>query len=205
MTSGSAERTALEELLGGRRGLLDTAVPPVVFVSVNTAVGFRPALLAALGAGAALLLVRLVRRERLRNALGGFFLVAIAVGFAAYTGEARDYFLPGILMNIGWLVLCVVSVAVGRPILGVVLARLEGHGADWHQDERVRRLFALATLIWAGAFATRILVQGSLYLADRPGWLAVARLVTGWPLFLATLPPTIALIRRARAVPATQG
>jgi hypothetical protein len=55
--------------------------------------------------------------------------------------------------------------------------------------------------LWAAAYGLRAVVQGALYLANRPGWLAVARLITGWPLFVATLPPTAALLRRAHAEP----
>jgi Protein of unknown function (DUF3159) len=192
------ERTALDELLGGRAGLIDTALPAILFVVVNTLSGLRAGIYAALSLAGLLLIVRIVRRERLRHAFGGFFAVAIAAGFAAYTGHARDYFLPGILLNVGYGLVFAVSALVGAPLLGLVLARLEGHGPDWRHDARVRRLFAMATWLWAGAFFIRATVQGSLYLADRPGWLAVARLITGWPLFLATLPPTAALIRRAR-------
>jgi hypothetical protein len=192
------ERTALEELLGGRRGIFDTALPAILFVFVNTIVGLRAGIYAALSLAGLLLVLRLLRREALRYAFGGFAAVAIAAGFAAYTGSARDYFLPGILINIGYGAVFAISALVGAPLLGVVLARLEGHGPEWRQDARVRRLFMLATWLWAGIFFLRAAVQGSLYLADRPGWLAAARLATGWPLFLASLPPTIALIRKAR-------
>jgi hypothetical protein len=199
-TVDEEERSALDEILGGNRGLVDASIPPITFVTVNTTVGFHPALYAALGAGAALFLFRLVRRERLRHAVFGFGAVAIAVAFAARTGEARDFFLPGILLNIGYAVAFTISALVKRPALGLGLAKLEGHADDWYTDDRVRRYFSLATWLWASLFATRAIVQTTFYLLDKPGWLAAVKLLLGWPVFLASLAPTQSLLRKARVV-----
>ncbi len=57
----------------------------------------------------------------------------------------------------------------------------------------------LATVIWGLVFLFRTVVQGLLYLADRPGWLAAVQLAQGWPLFAAALAATYALARRATA------
>lgn len=195
------ERTALDDVLGGNRGLLDTAAPPITFVLINAAVGLHPALYAALAVGAVLFVLRLVRHQRLRHAVFGFVGVAIAVAFAARSGQARDFFLPGILLNIGMGVAYALSALVKAPILGVVLAPLEGHGQDWRTNDHVRRCFSLATWLWASLFFARALIQGLFYLADKPGWLAVVKLLLGWPVFLASLSPTAALLRKARNEP----
>ena len=199
-TVDEEERGALDEILGGNRGLVDASVPPITFVTINTTVGFHPALYAALGAGAALFLFRLVRRERLRHAVFGFLGVTIAVLFALRTGEARNFFLPGILLNVGYALAFAISALVKRPALGLGLAQLEGHATDWYTDDRVRRYFSLATWLWASLFATRAVVQTTFYLLDKPGWLAAVKLALGWPVFLASLSPTQTLLRKARAV-----
>ncbi len=49
------------------------------------------------------------------------------------------------------------------------------------------RLYTLASWIWVGVFATRLAIQVPLYLSDAVGSLAVARIVTGLPLFAAGL------------------
>jgi hypothetical protein len=64
---------------------------------------------------------------------------------------------------------------------------------------RLRRVFTVATLGWVGVFATRAAVLGSLYLLDRSGWLAVARLVLGWPVTIGAVAVTLAYVKRARA------
>ncbi len=47
------------------------------------------------------------------------------------------------------------------------------------------RTYAAASWIWVGVFFGRLVVQGPLYLAGAVELLGVARVVMGWPLFLA--------------------
>ena len=54
-------------------------------------------------------------------------------------------------------------------------------------------------LFLALVFATRAAVQGTLYVLDRPGLLAAARLLMGWPLTIAAVALTVAGVKRARA------
>lgn len=207
-TTPSGERAAqpaLVEALGGKRGLIDSGLPAVVFVFVNSLVaafagrdaGLRAALVAAVLCGVSVVALRLARRETLQQALSGFFALAIAVWLAARSGEARDFFLPGIFINLAWATAFVVSVLIARPLVGHLYAAVDGL-TGWREDRRLRRVFAVATLGWAGVFVLRAVVQGSLYLADRPGWLAVARLLMGWPLTILAVAATIAWVKRGR-------
>lgn len=200
-----AAQPALVEAMGGKRGLFDSGVPAVVFVFVNsvvaafagTTLALRTGLAAAVVAGLTVVAVRLARRETLQQALSGFFALAVAVFLAARSGEARDFFLPGIFINLGWAAVFVVSVLLARPLVGHLYAAVDGL-VGWREDRSLRRVFAVATLGWAGIFLARAAVQGSLYLADRPGWLAAARLLMGWPLTILGVAATIAWVKRAR-------
>lgn len=211
LTGQAPARPALVDALGGRRGLLDSALPVLVFVftnSVATALtdndtGLRAALAAALVAGLGLVGLRLARRETLQQAFSGFFALAIAAWFAHRTGEARDFHLPHILWQIGYGSVFLVSVLLRRPLVGFVYQAVDGLDPSWRRDRRLRRVFAIATLGWFAVFAVRAAVLGSLYLADRSGWLAVARLLMGWPLTISAAVATIAWVKRGRAaVPA---
>ena len=205
----SVTQTALVESFGGKRGLVDSGLPAVVFVLVNSVVAafasrdaaLDSALVAAVAVGAAVVGLRLVRKQTLQQAISGFLGLAIAVWFARRSGEARGFFLPGIFINIGYGLLFLVSAVVGRPVVGYVYAALEGL-QGWRDDRRLRRIFAVASTGWALVFAARAVVQGTLYLMDRPGLLAAARLLMGWPLTIAAVALTIAYVRRARG-PAT--
>lgn len=204
-----ATRPALVEAFGGKRGLLDSGLPAVVFVFVNSVVsafgdrdtGLRAALVAAVVVGAGVVVLRLSRRETLQQALSGFFALAIAVWLANRSGEARDFFLPGIFINVAYGGAFLVSALVARPVVGYVYAAVDGLDKTWRADRRLRRVFAVATVGWSLVFGARAAVQGGLYLMDRPGLLAAARLLMGWPLTIAAVAGTIAWVKRGRREP----
>ena len=195
------------EALGGKRGLVDSGLPAVVFVFVNSIAqaltdrepALRAALVAAVLSGVAIVVLRLVRKEPLQQAVSGFLGLGLAVFFAARSGEARGFFLPGIWINVAYGAVFLVSAVVAHPIVGYVYAAVDGSGGSWRSDPRLRRVFALASFGWALVFASRAAVQGTLYVMDRPGLLAAARLIMGWPLTIAAVALTMAGVKRARA------
>ena len=199
-------RPALIDAMGGKRGLFDSGLPVIVFVFFNSLVtaftdkdtGLRAALVAALVSGVVVVAVRLSRRESLQQAMSGFFALALAVWLANRSGEARDFHLPHILWQIGYGTVFLLSALLGRPLIGYIYAAVDGLDSSWRDDRRLRRVFTVATLGWFALFATRASVLGSLYLMDRSGWLAAARLVMGWPLTIAGVAGTIAWVKRGR-------
>ncbi len=208
-----AARPALVEALGGKRGMVDSGLPAVVFVFVNSVVtafadrevGLRAALVAAIACGATVVAVRLARRQTLQQALSGFLALAVAVWLAARSGEARDFFLPGIFINLAYAAVFLVSALAARPLVGYVYAAVDGLDGSWRLDRRLRRVFGVATVGWALVFTSRAVVQGALYAADRPGWLAAARLLMGWPLTILAVAATIAWVKRGRRLLAPDG
>ena len=198
-------RPGIARYIGGRRGFVDGALPPVGFVAVNATAGafmarpdaLRAAIATAVGTGLALVALRLARREPLQQALRGLVGLGIAAVFAARTGEARDFFLPGIYVDAAWAAILAISIVGGRPLIGFVYAALFGRGAGWRRDARLRRAFALVTLGWAAVYATRALVQAGFYSANEAGLLAASKLILGWPLTLVAVALTLIYVRRA--------
>jgi len=182
-----AEGLILERAIGGWRGMIDTGLPTVVFITVFALNGrvLTPALIAAVVTGVLLVGWRLIQRQSLQQIFTGFVGLAIAAGFSAWTGNAEDFFLPGLLTNIGYGTVFLVSVLIGWPALGVVMGYLTGDGTSWRSDRRLRRTYAAATWVWVGVFVLRLSVQGPLYLAGAIEPLGLARVIMGWPLFLA--------------------
>jgi hypothetical protein len=197
--------TRLANLVGGWRGALDGALPPLVLVAVNGGAGtrlpsevaLRWAVAAAAAVGLALVAVRLARRETLKQAVRGLVGLTVAAGFAAASGEARDFFRPGIYVDAAWAAAFVASVVVGRPAVGAIHAWLFRSGPAWRQDARMRRVFAGLTLGWSLVYALRAGVGGALYGADEAALLAVAKIALGWPLTIAAALLTLAVLRRA--------
>lgn len=187
-----AERAMLERALGGRRGMIDSSVPTLVFLVAYAVTGNKltTAIWAAVIAGAVIAGVRLVRRESVQQVVTGFAGVAISAFFASRTGEAKNYYVPGILTNAAYGVALLVSVLVGWPLIGVVVGLLTREGTAWRSNPPLRRAYAAATWIWVGVFAFRSAVQVPLYMmsnSDNPqalNTLGVAKIVMGAPLYL---------------------
>ena len=172
----------------GPGAFLDAGLPLALFTVVYAAFGrdLALSLWVAVAAGVLLAVVRLFRRDPLQNVVAGLFGVGIAALLAARTGRAEDVFLPGLLINVGYGLAYLISIVVRWPLLGVFVGLVTGQGMSWRDDPALLRAYTKASALWVGMFALRLAVQVPLYLAgeDRLGWLAGARLVMSWPLFL---------------------
>lgn len=174
--------------VGGWRGLAETVLPGVVFLTVLLAGDdLGPALIASLGTAAAFTALRLAQRQSLVQAVSGFVGVAVCALFARATGEALDYYVPGFWINAVWFTGLGVSLLARWPLLGVFFGYIRGEGTAWRAHPARRRAYGTATAMLMAMFAARLLVQVPLYLAENITWLGVTRLVMGVPLYALTL------------------
>lgn len=116
----SFDRHLVLEQLGGWRGTIDASLPTVGFVVANAIGGLGAGVWAALGVALLVFLLRLVRRESVQQAFSGLLAVGVAVAIAAGSGQARDFFVFGILRNAVIGVALVGSVLIRRPLVGVL-------------------------------------------------------------------------------------
>ncbi len=195
----------IRDLFGGRRGVIESIAPVFAFVAVNAARDLRTAVWAAVAVAAVLLVVRLAQKQSPRYAIGGFLGIAVASWFAKKTGRAENFFLPGILLNYSYALALLGSVAIGHPVFGALWKLLTSHPDAWHDHPRVRRTFREVTLAWGTIFLVRAVAQTSLWLAHKPGWLFVVRIV-GTGVYLVAAALTFPYIeRRASGVSAEVG
>jgi len=192
----------LAEAVGGPLGLIESALPAVAYVVAYTASGKDTTVAGSVAVALVVVLtvVRLVRRESPRQAVAGLVGVVFAAFIAAKSGKAENYFLPGLLLNVGYGAAFLISIAVRWPLVGVIVGQLDGEHQGWRDDPRRYRVFARASWMWAGLFAFRLAVQLPLYLASAVVALGVARTEMGLPLFGLGIWLTWLLVRR---VPAT--
>src|SRR5512145_145030 len=97
---------------GRRRGLLESSIPVVVFVVANILVDLRPAIVASCAVAVGIAIVRLAQRRPVRHAVNGLFGIAIGAFIALRSGEARDFYLPGIWYGYGYAAALLGSAAI---------------------------------------------------------------------------------------------
>jgi hypothetical protein len=193
--------SALLGLLGGAAGMLDSSIPGAIFVAVYVSTRrLAPPLWIATAAAAAILVYRLVRRDSLRHAIGGFLGVAIAAGLALLTGRPENYFVPTLFINAAYATVSAVSLAVRWPLAGLVLGAVFGEGSAWRNDAARRRAYTAVTTLWLGMFALRIAVLLPLWLANMLVALGISRIVLGYPVYALVIWLTWLIVSRTRPV-----
>ena len=192
--------------LGGRRGLVDGAAPPLLFAATEVGAGalghdhraLPAAVTVSVASAVALGVLRRVQGATLAGVLRGLLGLAAAAGVALWTGRARDFFLPGMYVDGAYAAALGLSALVGRPLVAYAYAALFRTAREWRHDRALRRVLSAATLGWAATYAVRVIVQVVLYRLDEPELLAVAKLVLGWPLTAVAVVLTLRATRRAR-------
>ncbi len=176
----------LANAIGGWRGIIDSSLPSLMFIIAYLVTGQNlvTAIWTAIGAGAIIAIWRLLRRQSLQQILGGFGGVAISAFVAARTGEAANFFLPGLLINLAYALAFVISNLVRWPLIGVAVGAATGDATGWRKDPILTRAYRLVTWLWAGMFALRLAIQLPLYFAGLVGALGVAKIALGWPVML---------------------
>jgi hypothetical protein len=114
------DRHLVLDQLGGWRGMIDASLPTIAFILANAFGGLRVGIWTALGVAVLIFLLRLVRRESVQQAVSGLIGVGIAVAIAAASGQARDFFVIGILRNAAIGVVLLGSIPVRWPLIGVL-------------------------------------------------------------------------------------
>ena len=189
---------SLLDTVGGVLGILEATVPFLAFTIIWTASGRDDILTAgivAVAISAVLALARIVRRQTTQFALSGVIGVAIGAFVANRTGKAEDFFLPGILLNIGSALVYLTSIVIRKPLIGLLVAVFTTEGRRWYQEPERRRMYTRASWVWVGIFSFRFSIQLPLYLTESVGALAVARVVGGLPLFALGVWLTYMLIK----------
>jgi hypothetical protein len=190
--------------MGGPLGMAESTIPSVAFVIAITAgAELKTAAIIAVGLALLLGIARAVRRQTVQFALTGVIGVGISAYVANHTGKAKNFFLPTFIANVAYAAICLISVAIGRPVIGYIVEGITGHQGDWRSDPDKYRRFRLATLMWSGLFILRLVVQLPLYWTDSLVALGTAKIAMGIPLFAVGIWLTWMMLRVDVQPPAT--
>lgn len=215
-------RAQLSTALGGRRGMVEAAVPTVTFTLLFvTTKDLRLAIAVSVAAALVLLAVRLAQRGPVQyvvNALVGIGIGTLFVWLSGRGGgdesqRALAYFVPGLLYNIGYAAAMVLSILVRWPLVGFIVGSVSEDPTGWRRDPQVVKLCSRLTWLLLLPCLLRVVVQGPLYLAGRAAadadpWitaLGITKVAMGWPLQVATLTAMVWVLARDRTPVAVSG
>ncbi|RZT26302.1 uncharacterized protein DUF3159 [Kribbella sp. VKM Ac-2569] len=183
--------------LGGWGALLDIGLPWIAFLVAYAVTDHKLqlSLIIAVGIAAVLAVVRLVRRQPLRNVFGGFIGVLISAWVANRTGNAKDFYVPGLLTNLGYGLLYLITVLIRWPLFGFLYGVITQTGTAWRRDPVLLRGFSRATLVFVGLFAIRLIVQVPLYFTGSLNALGIAKIGLGLPFYALAIWLAYAVLR----------
>lgn len=190
----------LASALGGWAGVIDSGLPFVVFTLVYlvTDRDLETTLYASVGTAALLAVLRLLRKQSLVQVVSGLAGIAIAAFLAQRTGNAENFFLPGIITNAVYAGVCLISIAVHKPILGYVIQAMRGRDMSWVNNPEEHRLFSTITWLWALIFGLRVAIMFPLFLLGQTAALGTLKLLLGYPLFALGIFVTFKLLSSAK-------
>lgn len=207
-------RRQLGQALGGRRGMVEAAVPTILF-TLSWLIGrdLQAALVISVGAAVILLAIRVVQRSSVQFcvnalfgiALGWFFVQRSAASGGSVEDQALAYFLPGILYNGGYAIVLGFTCLIGWPLVGFMVGSVTGDPTAWHEDRQIVRLSSLLTWVLVVPCVLRVALQAPVYLAGKSAAmdpdaavavLGLMKIALGWPLQLAALATMVWLLGR---------
>ena len=199
------DRDKVLAAFGGKKGLIDSGIPSVIFLVVfNVTDRLNSALFASIVISAILTIIRLIRRDTIQHALSGFIGVLICAWFANRTGNASDLYIPKLLTNLGYGTVYLIANLAGWPVLGLMLGPILGENLKWRNHPERKRAYTLASWLWVVMFFTRIAVQYPIYRSGNVNLLGSVNLAMGYPLFIATAYGSWLILKNAPKLPTDQ-
>lgn len=214
-TVEAAVRHQLSTVLGGRRGMVEAALPTISFtVTYVSTKELRFALGVSIGLALVMLVVRLAQRSTVQFVLNALVGIGVGIFFVWLGGrnggtasqQALAYFLPGILYNAGYAVVMTLSILMRFPVVGAMVGAMADDPLAWRRDPQVLKLCTRLTWPLIVPCVVRVAVQAPIYLSGRAAEdadpyvaaLGLAKVTMGWPLQLAALGSMVWLLTRDR-------
>jgi hypothetical protein len=171
----------------GKVGLLDTILPPILFLLLNGLAGFTAAMIGALGLAVLIAILRLRRGQSLLYALAGMGSIGLAIALALLLGRSEGYFLPGIVNGGLTITLALVSLLIRKPMVAWTSYLARRWPPDWYWHAQVRPAYTEVTLAWIVFFVLRFSWQVTLFQGNNVSQIALVNALTGWPATIVLL------------------
>ena len=165
----------------------EAVLPVLVFYGAWRLAGLGAGIAAATVVSLALAAV-LIRRRRdvTLVAVGAAFVVVQAVvGLASHSTTV--YLAQPVLLNALWGVACFVSIAIRRPLIGVLAGAWYPFPAWFRASDAFRREFSVQSAVFGVFYVARAALRLWVLLASGVGGFVVVSIVTGSPFVLVLI------------------
>lgn len=189
-----AENFDVWQTVGGVRGLLESALPGLVFVILYGL--YQSLQIPLLGAGAVaavFALLRLITKGSLTYALSGFLGVGIGVLWAWFSGKGENFFSLGLITGSIYGAVIIIANLSGFPVAAMALSAVWNLPWKWWRNReliaqqqlgRLVKASLIVSWIWAGLFILRVGLQLPFWLSGNIAVLGVLKLILGIPPFI---------------------
>ena len=197
------DKAKILDALGGKKGLLDSGLPAVLFLIIfNISDDLQVALYGAIGTSIVLTIIRLAMRDTIQHVISGLIGVLFCAYLANRSGNASDFYIPKLLTNLAYGSAYLIANLAGWPIIGVILGPLLGENFLWRKNPQRKRAYMRAGWLWVAMFFGRIAVQYPIYKSGNVNLLGTVNLAMGYPLFIATAWGTWMILKKVPTVKA---
>jgi len=197
------DKAKILDALGGKKGLLDSGLPAVLFLIVfNIFDDLQIALYGAVGTSIVLTIIRLAMKDTIQHVISGLIGVLFCAYLANRSGNASDFYIPKLLTNLAYGSAYLIANLAGWPVIGVILGPLLGENFMWRKNPQRKRAYMRAGWLWVAMFFGRIAVQYPIYKSGNVNLLGTVNLAMGYPLFIATAWGTWKILKKVPTVKA---
>jgi hypothetical protein len=168
--------------LGGWRTVAEIFASRVLFLISYLLTGevLFSALVAVCGV-AVLAVFRVWADGKYWQATAGLFMVGISALLAGSTGQGINFYLTDILRNAAAGTVCLVSMLVRWPVIGLLVGAARGERLSWRRDRARRRKYQACTAVFVAKFAVAAMAMTPFYLAGQVVALGIAATLLGTP------------------------
>jgi hypothetical protein len=178
----------VKTVLGGRApGLIDSAIPMLVYLGGNNFLNPNLSILVATGTSIALSIYRTQKGQSISYSLGGLVGTLVAAGFVLLSGQQSGFFVPGMVTNLVIALLCLLSIALRTPLVALTSSLVRRWPLGWFRHPLVLPAYSEVTWLWAGAFFVRLLVEYKLFNSGSLGALGFVQAVVSLPFTIGLL------------------
>lgn len=178
----------LQELTFVLKGkTLDTLITPLIFILTLNLFDLNTAIITSVVLSILLLLIRVIKKEKILYALIGLLGVLIAFVFSILGNNPKTFFIPDILGSFLVVLLASYTLLVKRPLAIYASHLTRGWPMDWFLRKDVLPAYKEVTYLWLIYFIFRLFMDIWFFSKNQLERLVWFNTVVGYPLLILIL------------------